>query len=213
VETTVQVKEADTVPPLPSLAVIRVENGLEFAAVSTIVPVMRPAEDMVNPSGRLLAVKVRESLSGSEKTEATERDTRLPVLSDLLVRLVAIGGLLAKDTVQPKEVDTVPPLPSLAVTRVVNRPELAAKSAMVPEMVPLEETASPSGNPVAVKVRVSLSGSENEDATENETCLPVVSDLLERDEATGGRLGAKTVQVKAAVTVPPLPSLAVMRVE
>jgi len=179
-----------------------------------MVPEMSPVEDMVSPLGSPVAVKARESLSGSEKAEATENDIWLPVMSDLLERDEATGGRFVAEIVQAKEAETVAPLPSLAVTRVVNRPELAAESAIVPEIVPLAETASPSGRPVAVKVRVSLSGSENAEATENEIWLPVLSDLLARVEmTTGGRLAAKTVQVKEAEETPPFPSLAVIRVE
>jgi len=59
-----------------------------------MVPEMTPDEDMVNPLGKPVAVKVMGSLSGSENAEARENDTWFPTLSDLLFSEEATGGRL-----------------------------------------------------------------------------------------------------------------------
>ena len=71
---TVQINDPVTVPPLPSLAVIRVVNGLDAAAAFDMVPEISPAEEISSPSGRPVAVKARASLSGSEKALDAEND-------------------------------------------------------------------------------------------------------------------------------------------
>ena len=87
-----------------------------------------------------------------------------------------------------------------------------AEDSTVPVTVPFAARARPGGRLVAENDKVSLSGSENEEAIERLTKLEIAEIRLERFPATGLRLPRFTVHVKEADTVPPLPSLAVIRV-
>lgn len=91
---TVQVKDPVTEPPRPSLAVIRVVNGLEAVAVLAIIPEISPAEEIDRPVGSPVAVKESVSESGSENAPAAENETCVPEVLDRLVRDEKTGGRL-----------------------------------------------------------------------------------------------------------------------
>ena len=94
---------------------------------------------------------LKERLTGPFNTGGTE---------------VVLESLMA--IVHVKDPVTEPLRPSLAMISVVSGLEACAAKPMVPEMSPAEEMERPSGSPVAVKVSVSESGSENAVAIENE---------------------------------------------
>jgi len=199
----VQENEPEAVPPRPSATVTETVYGLEVLAEERTVPETNPVADIASPGGRLVAEKERESLSGSENEEASDRLTMSEIPEVLAERVPATGLRLGGRTVQVNEAATVPPLPSLAVTRVAYGLPVAAVEAMVPEISPAEDIARPAGRPVAVNERVSLLGSENEPATLNDTGAPAeevrpTSPVV----TTGGSFTSRTTHS----SVPTLPS-------
>ena len=174
------------------------------------MPVMLPLGETANPGGRLAAENASESLSGSENMEATEMLMAPEIHAVLLGRLPATGLRFGGVTVQVNDPVTEPPRPSLAVICVVNGLEAFAVLEIVPEMSPAEEIDRPVGSPVAVKVRVSESGSENADLTDKLIWLELDEDWFAMLEKIGFRFGGITVHVNEPVTVPPRPSDAVI---
>lgn len=159
-EETFHVNDPVTDPPRPSLAVIWVVNAPTFKDDWLMVPDMVPMVLICIPSGNPTAVKVSGSRSGSENDWATEKDTLLPVLSNLLISEEKVGCRLATRMVQGKELEVVPPRPSLAVIMTLYGVDVFAADNIVPVMIPLEDMDKNGGRFEAENVNVSLSGSE-----------------------------------------------------
>src|SRR6266851_4855044 len=143
---TVQVKVVAPVAPVVSLAVTVV---VEVAAVVG-VPVISPEELIDSPAGRPVAVKV-SVWPDAESVAVICVLTAVPTTEFWVPGLVTVTmlppGLL---TTQLNEADPEAPVPSVAVTTVV---EVAAVVG-VPVISPEELIDSPAGRPVAVKASV-----------------------------------------------------------
>ena len=183
------------VPPLPSSAVTVI---VDWPAAEPVRETLAPATTGVATLAVSddAAVYVRTSSSGSWNAAPTCTTTLRPTCTVTSGRMPATGGLLAGAavTVAMNDVLAVPPLPSSAVTVIVDWP--AAE--------PVRETLAPATTGVAtlavsddaaVYVRTSSSGSWNAAPTCTTTLRPTCTVRSGRMPATGGRFcgAAETV--------------------
>ena len=210
---TVTSKASDAVPPLPSLAVtVMVAVPALWARTVRLAPPV--ATDAVATAlSDDLAVMVRVSPSGSSNTPDSDTWRVSPGLRSLMSEMAdaTVAWAFSSSTVTVKVSDTVPPLPSFAVTVMVAVPSPTARTVSAVWAAFSVAVATAFFDEPAVMVSASLSASLNTpDSDTWRVSSGARPSMSASAEATvGALLGSSTVTSKASDTVPSLPSFAV----